>query len=59
LKQDLPSPLLWNLNLTPTPKRPSESEFQFESIFSAAGLRLARVVPTAHEVSVLQGVRTD
>jgi len=32
---------------------------QFEGIFSAAGLRLARVVPTAHEVSVLQGVRTD
>ena len=29
---------------------------QYERLFSAAGLRLARVVPTAHEVSVLEGV---
>jgi SAM-dependent methyltransferase len=31
---------------------------QYEKLFSAAGLRLTRVVPTAHEVSVLEGVRT-
>jgi len=30
---------------------------EYERIFSAAGLRLQRVVPTAHEVSVLEGVR--
>jgi hypothetical protein len=30
---------------------------QYASIFSAAGLRLNRVVPTAHEVSVIEGVR--
>jgi SAM-dependent methyltransferase len=29
---------------------------QYDSLFSAAGLRLARVVPTAHEVSILEGV---
>ena len=30
---------------------------QYGRLFSAAGLRLTRVVPTAHEVSVLEGVR--
>jgi len=30
---------------------------QYAELFSAAGLRLSRVVPTAHEVSVLEGVR--
>ncbi len=30
---------------------------QYERLFSAAGLRLTRVVPTAHEVSVIEGVR--
>jgi hypothetical protein len=30
---------------------------EFERIFAAAGLRLARLIPTAHEVSVLEGVR--
>jgi len=30
---------------------------QYGEVFAAAGLRLARVVPTAHEVSVLEGVR--
>lgn len=30
---------------------------QYAELFSAAGLRVARVVPTAHEVSVLEGVR--
>ena len=29
---------------------------QYTGIFSAAGLRLNRVVPTAHEVSVIEGV---
>jgi SAM-dependent methyltransferase len=32
---------------------------QYGQLFSAAGLRLTRVVPTAHEVSVIEGVRTD
>jgi len=31
---------------------------QYAELFSAAGLRLTRVVPTAHEVSVIEGVRT-
>jgi SAM-dependent methyltransferase len=30
---------------------------QYGDLFSAAGLRLTRVVPTAHEVSVIEGVR--
>ena len=30
---------------------------QYARVFAAAGLRLERVVPTAHEVSVLEGVR--
>jgi len=30
---------------------------QYADLFSAAGLRLTRVVPTAHEVSVIEGVR--
>lgn len=30
---------------------------QYERLFSAAGLRLTRVIPTAHEVSVIEGVR--
>jgi SAM-dependent methyltransferase len=30
---------------------------EYEYLFSAAGLRLAHVVPTSHEVSVLEGVR--
>jgi len=29
---------------------------EYEAVFAAAGLRLARVVPTAHEVSVLEGL---
>jgi SAM-dependent methyltransferase len=29
---------------------------QYAELFSAAGLKLARVVPTAHEVSVIEGV---
>jgi len=33
------------------------TEGQYAGIFSAAGLRLTRVVPTAHEVSVVEGVR--
>lgn len=32
---------------------------QYVQVFAAAGLRLERVVPTAHEVSVLEGVRAD
>lgn len=32
------------------------TEEQYAEIFSAAGLRLTRVVPTAHEVSVIEGV---
>lgn len=32
------------------------TEQQYAGIFSAAGLRLTRVVPTAHEVSVIEGV---
>jgi hypothetical protein len=31
---------------------------EYSELFSAAELRLTRVVPTAHEVSVLEGVRT-
>jgi SAM-dependent methyltransferase len=30
---------------------------EYAELFSAAGLRLTRVVPTAHEVSVIEGVR--
>lgn len=30
---------------------------QYENLFSAAGLRLTRIVPTAHEVSVIEGMR--
>lgn len=30
---------------------------QYAELFSMAGLRLARIVPTAHEVSVIEGVR--
>ena len=30
---------------------------EYENLFSAAGLRLAHIVPTAHEVSVMEGVR--
>lgn len=30
---------------------------EYENLFSAAGLHLAHVVPTAHEVSVMEGVR--
>ena len=33
------------------------TEDQYRELFSAAGLRLARIVPTAHEVSVIEGVR--
>jgi hypothetical protein len=33
------------------------TEYQYRELFSAAGLRLGRVVPTAHEVSVIEGVR--
>jgi hypothetical protein len=33
------------------------TEGQYREIFSAAGLRLTRVVPTVHEVSVIEGVR--
>lgn len=33
------------------------TEEQYRELFSAAGLGLARVVPTAHEVSVIEGVR--
>lgn len=29
---------------------------QYAELFSAAGLRLIRIVPTAHEVSVIEGV---
>ena len=32
---------------------------QYGELFSAAGLRLTRVVPTEHEVSVLEGVRAS
>jgi hypothetical protein len=32
------------------------TEQQYAGIFSAAGLRMSRVVPTAHEVSVIEGV---
>jgi hypothetical protein len=32
---------------------------QYGELFSAAGLRLTRVVSTAHEVSVIEGVRSD
>ncbi len=31
---------------------------QYEKLFSAAGLVLTRIIPTAHEVSVIEGVRT-
>ncbi len=31
---------------------------QYERLFSAAGLRLTRIVPTAHEVSVIEGLQT-
>jgi hypothetical protein len=30
---------------------------QYVELFSAAGLQLTRVVPTDHEVSVIEGVR--
>jgi SAM-dependent methyltransferase len=30
---------------------------QYETLFSAAGLRLTGIVPTAHEVSVIEGIR--
>jgi SAM-dependent methyltransferase len=33
------------------------TEEQYGELFSAAGLRLTRIVPTAHEVSVIEGVR--
>lgn len=33
------------------------TEEQYAGIFTAAGLRLNRIVPTAHEVSVIEGVR--
>jgi hypothetical protein len=33
------------------------TERQYRDLFSAAGLRVTRVVPTAHEVSVIEGVR--
>lgn len=33
------------------------TENQYREIFSAAGLRLTRIVPTVHEVSVIEGVR--
>ena len=32
---------------------------QYKQLFSAAGLHLARIVPTAHEVSVIEGVATE
>jgi hypothetical protein len=32
---------------------------QYAELFSMAGLRLARIVPTAHEVSVIEGVRRE
>lgn len=32
---------------------------QYVELFSAAGMRVTRVVPTAHEVSVIEGVRAD
>jgi SAM-dependent methyltransferase len=30
---------------------------QYEQLFSQAGLKLSRIVPTAHEVSIIEGVR--
>lgn len=33
------------------------SRDQYEELFSAAGLRLTRIVPTVHEVSIIEGVR--
>lgn len=33
------------------------TEDQYRELFSAAGLRLARIVPTTHEVSIIEGMR--
>jgi SAM-dependent methyltransferase len=35
------------------------TEEQYRRLFSSAGLRLSRIVPTAHEVSVVEGVRAS
>lgn len=33
------------------------TEEQYRNLFAEAGLNLTRVVPTAHEVSIIEGVR--
>lgn len=35
------------------------TEEQYRNLFARAGLRLNRIVPTAHEVSVIEGVCAD
>ncbi len=35
------------------------TEKQYRQLYSRAGLKLNRVVPTAHEVSVIEGIRAD
>jgi len=35
------------------------TEKQYRELFAQSGLRLNRIVPTAHEVSVIEGVRAD
>lgn len=32
------------------------TEAQYRELFAQAGLRLTRIVPTAHEVSIIEGV---
>ncbi len=32
---------------------------QYQDLFAQAGLKLSRIVPTAHEVSIVEGVRAD
>ena len=35
------------------------TEAEFRALFATAGLRLARIVPTASEVSILEGYAAD